>query len=94
MGIIGLAVGPDPINCAVDNLAAVNYANNLIRWRLQQGCDVAPQKPLALLPNGDLLAILDSIICQRDPPSIRVSKVRGHADLNATPEERAHVDFA
>ena len=67
VGIIGLAVGPMPINCGVDNLTAVRNTNGIINWRLQYGSEVALPRPLALRPNGDLLAILDAIICARGP---------------------------
>ena len=50
--------------------------------------------PFALVPNGDLLTILDRIVCERGPHTIRVTKVRGHVELKAADEERAHVDFA
>ena len=39
----------------------------------------APLTPLSLKKDGDLLAIIHSMLCLRMPDTVKVSKVKGHA---------------
>ena len=38
-----------------------------------------PRSPLPLIKDGDLLAIIHSMLCLRMSDTVKVSKVKGHA---------------
>ena len=60
------------IHIGIDNL-------NVLRGVASLLVHGAPQTPLPLRKDGDLLAIIHSMLCLRVPDTVKVSKVKGHA---------------
>ena len=60
------------IHIGIDNLSVLRGVAAL----LDHG---VPRTPLPLKKDGDLLAIIHSMLCLRVPDTVKVSKVKGHA---------------
>ena len=61
------------VHLGVDNLGVVRHVD-----RLLGGC--RGSKPLELVNDGDLLLLIDRMLHQRGLDTVRISKVKGHAD--------------
>ena len=61
------------VHLGVDNLGVVRHVG-----RLLDGCPGSV--PFDLLKDGDLLLLIDRMIRRRGPDTVRISKVKGHAD--------------
>ena len=62
-----------PCHLGIDNL---NVARSIGRL-LDYGC---LDKPLPLVKDGDLIALVQYVIRTRGPETVRVTKVKGHAE--------------
>ena len=60
------------IHIGIDNL-------NVLRGVAALLAHGAPRTPLPLKKDGDLLAVISSMLCLRVPGTVKVSKVKGHA---------------
>ena len=60
------------IHIGIDNL-------NVLRGVAALLAHGAPRTPLPLQKDGDLLAVISSMLCLRMPGTVKVSKVKGHA---------------
>ena len=72
-GVIAALQASRPVHLAVDNANVVGHVGRVLAGR-------KPDKPLELLVDGDLLAIVQRLIDVRGPGTTAVSKVKGHAD--------------
>ena len=63
------------VHLGVDNLGVVRHVD-----RLLSGC--RGSKPLELVDDGDLLLLIDRLLHLRGRDTVRISKVKGHADEN------------
>ena len=61
------------VHLGVDNLGVVRHVDRLLR-----GC--RGSKPFELVNDGDLLLLLEHMLNRRGLDTVRISKVRGHAD--------------
>ena len=61
------------VHLGVDNLGVVRHVDRLLR-----GC--RGPKPFKLVNDGDLLLLIDRILHLRKLDTVRISKVKGHAD--------------
>ena len=61
------------VHLGVDNLGVVRHVG-----RLLDGC--RDSKPFELVNDGDLLLLIDRMLQQRGLDTVRISKVKGHAD--------------
>ena len=69
--ILALQAG-DGIHLGVDNLGVVRHVGRILDGKL-------PSRPFELLPDGDLLFLIDRMLRIRGLGSVRISKVKGHA---------------
>ena len=72
-GVILALQSSDAVHVGVDNLGVVRHFG-----RLLDGCSFAT--PLELVTDGDLLILLHRMIDLRGRDTVRVTKVKGHAD--------------
>ena len=63
----------DGVHLGVDNLGVVRHVGRMLDDKL-------PSCPFELLPDGDLLFLIHRMLCIRVLGSVRISKVKGHAD--------------
>ena len=70
--VLALQAG-DGIHLGVDNLGVVRHVGRILDGR-------PPSRPFELLPDGDLLFLIDRMLRIRGLGSVRISKVKGHAD--------------
>ena len=70
--ILALQAG-DGIHLGVDNLGVVRHVGRILDGR-------PPSRPFELLPDGDLLFLIERMLRIRGLGSVRISKVKGHAD--------------
>ena len=63
----------DGVHFGVDNLGVVRHVGRILDGRL-------PSRPFELLPDGDLLFLIHRMLRIRGLGSVRISKVKGHAD--------------
>ena len=63
----------DAVHLGVDNLNVVRHVGRLLDGR-------PGSIPFELLKDGDLLLLVDRMLCLRGPGTVRISKVKGHAD--------------
>ena len=70
--ILALHAG-DGIHLGVDNLGVVRHVGRILDGR-------PPSRPFELLPDGDLLFLIERMLRIRGLGSVRISKVKGHAD--------------
>ena len=61
------------VHLGVDNLGVVRHVDRLLR-----GC--RGPKPFELVNDGDLLLLLEHMLYRRGLDTVRISKVKGHAD--------------
>ena len=61
------------VHLGVDNLGVVRHVDRLLR-----GC--RGPKPFELVNDGDLLLLLEHMLNRRGLDTVRISKVKGHAD--------------
>ena len=64
---------PFPVNPGIDNMGSYSYLRRFV-----EGLSVG--KPLALVPNGDLVSLMSCAFACRTPGSTGVSKVMAHAN--------------
>ena len=64
---------PLPFILGVDNLNDVRHVSRILEGRV-------PCRPFELTFDGDLLTVIERMIHQRGVRSVRISKVKGHAD--------------
>ena len=72
-GVILALQSSGAVHLGVDNLGVVRHVG-----RLLDGCPGSV--PFELLKDGDLLLLIDRMIRRRGPDTVKVSKVKGHAD--------------
>ena len=72
-GVILALQSSGAVHLGVDNLGVVRHVG-----RLLDGCPGSV--PFELLKDGDLLLLIDRMIRRRGADTVRVSKVKGHAD--------------
>ena len=72
-GVILALQSSSAIHLGVDNLGVVRHVGRLLDGR-------HGSVPFELLNDGDLLLLIDRMIRRRGPDTVRVSKVKGHAD--------------
>ena len=72
-GIILALQASDSIHLGVDNLGVVRHVGRMLDDKL-------PSRPFELLPDGDLLFLIHRMLRIRGLGSVRISKVKGHAD--------------
>ena len=61
------------VHLGVDNLNVVRHVSRILDGRVGR-------RPFELTVDGDLLTIIEHVVIQRDVESVRISKVKGHAD--------------
>ena len=69
--ILALQAG-DGIHLGVDNLGVVRHVGRILDGKL-------PSRPCELLPDGDLLLLIERMLHIRGFNTVRISKVKGHA---------------
>ena len=72
-GVILALQSSDAVHLGVDNLGVVRHVGRLLDGR-------PGSVPFELLNDGDLLLLIDRMIRRRGAGTVRISKVRGHAD--------------
>ena len=72
-GVILALLSSGAVHFGVDNLGVVRHVG-----RLLDGCPGSI--PFELLKDGDLLLLIDRMIRRRGADTVRISKVKGHAD--------------
>ena len=73
-GVILALQSSGAVHLGVDNLGVVRHVNRLL--------DGHPGPiPFELVKDGDLLLLIDRMLRLRGPDTVRISKVKGHADL-------------
>ena len=61
------------VHLGVDNLSVVRHVGGLLEGR---GCSV----PFELVKDGDLLVLIERMLHLRGLDTVRITKVKGHAD--------------
>ena len=72
-GVIFALQGSRAVHLGIDNLGVVRHVG-----RLLDGCRGA--EPFELVNDGDLLLLIDRMLRRRGLDTVRISKVKGHAD--------------
>ena len=72
-GVILALQSSGAVHLGVDNLGVVRHVGRLLDGR-------PGSIPFELLKDGDLLFLIDRMVRLRGPDTVRVSKVKGHAD--------------
>ena len=72
-GVILALQASDGVHLGVDNLGVVRHVGRILDGKL-------PSRPFELLPDGDLLFLIERMLRIRGLDSVRISKVKGHAD--------------
>ena len=72
-GVILALQSSGAVHLGVDNLGVVRHVGRLLDGR-------PGSIPFELLQDGDLLLLLDRLLRLRGPDTVRISKVKGHAD--------------
>ena len=72
-GVILALQANDGVHLGVDNLGVVRLVGRILDGRLSS-------HPFELLPDGDLLILIERMLRIRGLDSVRISKVNGHAD--------------
>ena len=72
-GVILALQSSDALHLGVDNLGVVRHVGQLLDGR-------ASSVPFELRNDGDLLLLIDRMIRRRGAGTVRISKVKGHAD--------------
>ena len=72
-GVILALQASDGVHLGVDNLGVVRHVGRILDGKL-------PSRPFELLPDGDLLFLIERMLRIRGLNTVRISKVKGHAD--------------
>jgi len=86
---------PGPMHIGQDNDAAVRLMQAILR-----GTSTIRERPLRLLPNGDLISAIRQVIWAKGTGSLGATKLKGHTSGDGTeapwafPEDRAHNQIA
>ena len=72
-GVIAALQASKPVHLGVDNANVVGHVGRVLAGR-------KTGKPLELLVDGDLLALIQKLVDVRGPGTADISKVKGHAD--------------
>ena len=72
-GVILALQSSGAVHLGVDNLGVVRHVGRLLDGR-------PGSIPFELLKDGDLLLLIDKMLRLRGPDTVRISKVKGHAD--------------
>ena len=72
-GVIAALQAARTVHLGVDNANVVGHVGRILAGR-------KPGKPLELLVDGDLLALVQKLVNARGPGTADISKVKGHAD--------------
>ena len=72
-GVIAALQASRPVHLGVDNANVVGHVGRILAGR-------KPGRPLELLVDGDLIALVQKLIDLRGPGTTAISKVKGHAD--------------
>ena len=72
-GVIAALQASRPVHLGVDNANVVGHVGSILAGRKFK-------RPLELLVDGDLLALVQTLIRLRGPGTTVISKVKGHAD--------------
>ena len=80
-GVIAALQASRPVHLGVDNASVVQHVGRILAGR-------KPDRPLELLVDGDLVALIQRLVELRGPRTTAVSKVTGHADEGLVREGR------
>ena len=80
-GVIAALQASRPVHLGVDNANVVGHVGRVLAGR-------KPDRPLELLVDGDLVALVQKLVELRGPRTTAVSKVKGHADEGLVREGR------
>eukprot|EP00973_Karenia_brevis_P081031 11239046-Karenia_brevis.AAC.1 len=72
-------LAPQPLHIGIDNLGVVRTANKLLDRMLSPHPRQSPA--FCIMADGDLWNIFWGVAMKRGPRSIKISKVKGHADI-------------
>ena len=72
-GVIAALQASKPVHLGVDNANVVGHVGRVLAGR-------KPDRPLELLIDRDLIALVQKLVDVRGPGSTAISKVKGHAD--------------
>ena len=72
-GVIAALQASRPVHLGVDNANVVGHVGRVLAGR-------KPSRPLELLVDGDLIALVQKLVTIRGPKTTAISKVKGHAD--------------
>ena len=72
-GVILALQASDGVHLGVDNLGVVRHVGRIFDGKLSS-------RPFELLPDGDLLFLIETMLHIRGLDTVRVSNVKGHAD--------------
>ena len=72
-GVILALQASDGVHLGVDNLGVVRHVGRILDGRVSS-------RPWELLPDGDLLLLIERMFHIRGLNAVRISKVKGHAD--------------
>ena len=72
-GVILALQANDGVHLGVDNLVVVRHVSRILDGKLSSG-------PFELLPDGDLLFLIERMLHIRGLETVHISKVKGHAD--------------
>ena len=72
-GVILALQASDRVHLGVDNLGVVRHVGRILDGKLSS-------RPCELLPDGDLLVLIERMLHIRGLNTVRISKVKGHAD--------------
>ena len=72
-GVIAALQASRPVHLGVDNANVVGHVGRVLAGR-------KPSRPLELLVDGDLIALVQKLVDIRGPGTTAISKVKGHAD--------------
>ena len=74
-GVILALQANDDVHLGVDNLGVVRHVGRLLDGK-------TASRPAELVDDGDLILLIERMLCLRELDTVRISEVRGHADEN------------
>ena len=80
-GVVLALQSAEAVHVGVDNLGVVRHVGRLL-------CDSPPSTPLELVTDGDLVILIRRMIDLRGSNTVRVTKVKGHADEGVVADGR------
>ena len=83
-GVVLALQSAEAVHIGVDNLGVVRHVGRLLG-------DSPPSTPLELVTDGDLLILIRRMIDLRGSNTVRVAKVKGHADEGMVADGRVRV---